>query len=89
MSALYEEQTSVPAAICPASRLRLCRALITPSLKSVGQQLRERDADIAALKADLAAMRAEFNTARRLDEVGARLERLEGRTDARLRLASS
>ena len=48
-----------------------------PLAEAVRIALRKRDAEIAALKADMVAMRNEIAVAKKLDEVGARLDRIE------------
>jgi hypothetical protein len=46
--------------------------------EAVRGQLRKRDAEIAGLKRDIAALRDRLDTATKLQELGRRLDKLEG-----------
>jgi hypothetical protein len=53
------------------------RVDLMPLAEAVRMALRKRDARIAALEGEVQALRAEFNTAKKLDDIAARLDRVE------------
>jgi hypothetical protein len=84
---VLRELAAIP--VAPVRRAARSSPVDPAFAASVRQQFRKRDAEIAALRTELRELRAEIGVARKLDELGARIDRLEASPRSGLRAVSS